>query len=142
MKAASKRPSPRSKAPARLAIAPAPAAKVVPLRERRLAFGTKWDYAPAPEDHKPYPIAPRHELFLDGKFVAPHSGQYFDSLNPATEEKLTEIAVADEADVDAAVLSARRAYEKVWSKIPARERGKYLYRIARLIQEKDRKSVV
>ena len=142
MKAARKRPSPRSKAPARLAIAPAPAAKVVPLRERRLAFGTKWDYAPAPEDHKPYPIAPRHELFLDGKFVAPHSGQYFESLNPATEEKLTEIAVADEADVDAAVLSARRAYEKVWSKIPARERGKYLYRIARLIQEKARELAV
>jgi aldehyde dehydrogenase (NAD+) len=115
---------------------------VVPLKERRLAFGDKWDYAPAPEDAKNYVIAPRHELFIDGKFVKPRSGKYFPSLNPATEDKLTEIASADVNDVDKAVKAARRAYEKVWSKMPGRERGKYLYRIARIIQEKSRELAV
>jgi aldehyde dehydrogenase (NAD+) len=115
---------------------------VVPLRERRLNFGEKWNYAPAPEDSKNYAIAPRHELFIGGKFVKPHSGKYFSSLNPATEEKLTEISFADATDVDKAVKSARRAYEKVWSKMPGCERGKYLYRIARIIQEKSRELAV
>jgi aldehyde dehydrogenase (NAD+) len=114
----------------------------VPLKERRLVFGAKWEYAPAPEDSKAYPIAPRHELFINGKFVAPHSGQYFDSINPATEEKLTEIARADEQDVDLGVKSARRAYQRVWGKLPGRERGKYLFRIARIIQEKSRELAV
>src|ERR1700735_1077402 len=90
---------------------------VVPLKERRLNFGAKWDYAPAPEDYKSYAIEPRHELFIDGQFVAHTSGKYFDSVNPATEQKLTETAVANEHDVDLAVKAARRAYEKVWSKI-------------------------
>jgi len=115
---------------------------VVPLKERRLNFGGKWDYAPAPEDSKNYVIAPRHELFINGKFVAPRSKKYFDSLNPATEQKLTEIAAGNAADVDNAVKSARRAYENVWSKMPGRERGKYLYRIARIIQEKARELAV
>jgi aldehyde dehydrogenase (NAD+) len=115
---------------------------VVPLRERRLNFGDKWNYAPAPEDSKNYVIAPRHELFIGGKFVRPHSQKYFPSINPATEEKLTEISFADATDVDKAVKSARRAYEKVWSRMPGRERGKYLYRIARIIQEKSRELAV
>ena len=115
---------------------------VVPVKERRLNFGNKWDYAPAPEDSKSYVIAPRHELFIDGKFVAPKSKKYFESVNPATEEVLTEIAAGNAADVDLAVKSARRAYEKVWSKMPGRERGKYLYRIARIIQEKARELAV
>jgi aldehyde dehydrogenase (NAD+) len=83
--------------------------KIVPLNQRRLSFGSKWDYAPAPEDNKYIPIAPRHELFIGGKFVRPHSGKYFSSLNPATEEKLTEIAAGDATDVDKAVKAARRA---------------------------------
>src|ERR1700743_3205209 len=90
---------------------------VVPLKERKLTFGDKWDYAPAPEDSKAYKIAPRHELFIKGKFVAPTSGKYFESINPATEEKLTEIAAANAHDVDLAVKSARHAYDKVWSKM-------------------------
>ncbi len=114
----------------------------IPASKRRLNFGTKWDYAPAPEDHKAYPIAPRHELFIRGRFVPPHSGKYFDSLNPATEEKLTEIALADDHDVDAAVRAAREAYDNVWSKLPGSERGKYLYRIARIIQERARELAV
>jgi len=115
---------------------------VVPLRERRLNFGNKWDYAPAPEDSKNYVIAPRHELFINGKFVKPKSGKYFPSLNPATEQKLTEIAAASATDVDTAVTAARKAYDKVWSKMPGHERGKYLYRIARIIQEKARELAV
>ena len=124
------------------ALLRAPSPPVVPLRERRLNFGNKWDYAPAPEDSKSYLIAPRHDLFIGGKFVKPRSGKYFPSINPATEEKLTEIALADVADVDRAVKAARGAYDKVWSGMPGRERGKYLYRIARIIQEKSRELAV
>ena len=130
-----------SKAKARAATA-TPAHPVVPLKDRRLNFGSKWDYAPAPEDSKSYVIASRHELFIGGKFVVPKSGKYFPSINPATEQQLTEIAAADAADVDAAVKSARKAFAKVWSKMPGRERGKYLYRIARIIQEKSRELAV
>ena len=114
----------------------------MPLKERRLNFGSKWDYAPAPEDSKNYVIAPQHELFIDGKFVAPTSGKYFESINPATEQTLTTIAAANAEDVDSAVKAARKAYDKVWSKMPGRERGKYLYRIARIIQEKARELAV
>jgi len=115
---------------------------VVPLKDRRLNFGAKWDYAAAPEDSKNYVIAPRHELFINGKFVAPRTGKYFDSINPATEQKLSEMALGGGEDVDRAVKAARRAYEKIWSKMPGRERGKYLYRIARIIQEKARELAV
>ena len=115
---------------------------VVPLKSRALNFGGKWDFAPAPEDFKYIQIAPRHELFINGQFVAPRSGKYFPSINPATEQTLTEIAAADETDVNNAVQAGRNAYENVWSKLPARERGKYLYRIARIIQEKSRELAV
>ncbi|MEQ2008179.1 MAG: aldehyde dehydrogenase family protein [Limisphaerales bacterium] len=126
--------------PVRVAVAHTP--KPVPAKDRRLNFGSKWDYAPAPEDFKYIPVAPRHELFIGGKFVAPHSGKYFDSINPATEDKLTEIALADEVDVDNAVRAARAAYDGVWSKLSGSERGKFLYRIARIIQEKARELAV
>ena len=127
---------------ARRAVATVAAHPVVPLKERRLNFGNKWDFAPAPEDSKNYVIAPQHELFINGKFVKPTSGKYFESINPATEQTLTTIAAANEADVDSAVKAARKAYDKVWSKMPGRERGKYLYRIARIIQEKSRELAV
>src|SRR5215469_3007441 len=81
---------------------------VVPLKERRLSFGGKWDYAPAPETFEYIKIAPRYDLFIGGKFVAPTTGKHLDSINPATEEKLTEIALGTEADVDLAVKAARR----------------------------------
>src|SRR5260370_5807259 len=115
---------------------------VVPLKGRQLKSGDRWDYAPAPETFDYIKIPQQHELFINGKFVAPHSGKYFESLNPATEEKLTEIAAADAEDVDKAVQAARRAHEKVWGKMPGRERGKFLYRIARIIQEKSRELAV
>src|SRR5690242_8078485 len=87
---------------------------IVPLRERKLNFGGKWNYAPAPEDSKNYIIASRHELFIGGKFVKPRSGKYFPSIDPATEQTLTTIAAANADDVDSAVKAARKAYDKVW----------------------------
>jgi aldehyde dehydrogenase (NAD+) len=120
-----------------------PAARVVtPVKHRGLSFGSKWDYAPAPETFEHIKLPKRHELFINGEFVAPHSGKYFESINPATEETLSEIAMADQQDVDKAVRAARSAYENVWSRISDRERGKYLYRIARIIQEKSRELAV
>lgn len=110
--------------------------------ERRLNFGERWSYTPAPEQSDYIRIKPRYQLFIDGRFRAPHSGNHFDSINPATEEKLAEVAEGDAQDVDLAVRAARRAYRKVWSKIPGRERGKFLYRIARLIQERSRELAV
>ncbi len=115
--------------------------KPLAAQPRTLAFGGRWELAPAPET-TPVQIAKRHELFIGGKFVAARKGRTFDSINPATEEKLSEIASADAADVDAAVQAARRAYDKVWGKMPGRERGKYLFRIARLIQERARELAV
>src|SRR5213595_2279040 len=114
----------------------------LPVRERHLDFGDRWGYAPAPEAHDYIKLQKRYQLFIGGKFVAPRSGKYFPSINPATEEKLAEIAEADARDIDLAVKSARRAYKNVWSKMPGRERGKFLYRIARLIQEKARELAV
>ena len=134
--------SPRAVLPTRSALTTLPPQPVVPLKERRLTFGSKWDYAPAPEDSKYIPIAPRHKLFIGGKFIAPTTGKYFDTINPATEDKITEIAWGGEADVDLAVKAARRAYEKVWGRMPGRERAKYIFRIARIIQEKSRELAV
>ena len=132
---------------AQLVVAPAETpvlhrAPAIPLNERRLSFGEKWNYAPAPEAHDYIALKKRYQLFINGKFVAPHSGKYFPSINPATEETLAEIAEGDAHDVDQAVKAARAAYKNVWSKMPGRERGKYLYRIARLIQEKARELAV
>ncbi|HEY0140701.1 MAG TPA: aldehyde dehydrogenase family protein [Thermoanaerobaculia bacterium] len=97
-----------------------------------------WEYAPSLESIDHVKIAPRYNLFIGGKFVEPHSKKWFPSINPATEEQLSEVAEADAEDVDRAVREARRAYEKVWRKISPSERAKYIYRISRLIQEKAR----
>lgn len=117
--------------------APAHAA-VVPVRDRTLRFNGRWNYSPAPEAHADLKLRPRYDLFIDGKFVRPSSGKYFPSINPATEQQLAEVAQGNAADVDKAVKAARRAYEKTWGKMPGRERAKYLFRIARLLQEKMR----
>ena len=100
----------------------------------QLIFGDLWEYDPAPETADPR-LKARYELFIGGKFVAPKSNKYFDSINPATEETLAEIALANQADVDAAYQAAQKAFG-AWSKLPGAERGKYLYRIARLIQDR------
>ncbi len=111
-------------------------------RDRSLDFGERWSYAPAPEAHSYIKLRERYQLFIGGKFLAPKSDEYFDTVNPATEEKLAEISSATKQDVDLAVTAARRAYKNVWSKMPGRERGKYLFRIARIIQEKARELAV
>ena len=82
------------------------------------------------------------QLFIDGKFVAPKSGKYFPSINPAKAEQIAEIAEAGQADVDLAVQAGRRAYEKTWSRLSGKERGKYLFRIARIMQERSRELAV
>ncbi len=104
------------------------------------AVGARWDYSPAPETVK-VAIAPRHELFIGGKFVPPKSKKYFATINPANEEVLSEIAEASAADVDAAVSAAKKAFPK-WSNLDPRERGKYMFRIARRIQERARELAV
>jgi acyl-CoA reductase-like NAD-dependent aldehyde dehydrogenase len=101
----------------------------------------KLDYAPAPESRSIVDIKPSYGLFIGGEFVDGH-GKAFKTISPATEEVLSEVADADEADVDAAVKAARRAYTRTWSKMPGRERAKYLYRIARIIQERSRELAV
>jgi aldehyde dehydrogenase (NAD+) len=106
----------------------------------QLIFGDLWEYDPAPETADPK-LKPRYDLFIGGKFVAPKSGKYFDSINPATEEVLAQIALANQADVDAAYQAAHKAFGP-WSRLPGTERGKYLYRIARLIQDRAREFAV
>ena len=106
-----------------------------------LEFGGAWEYSPAPESTSRVKVEKRYGLFIGGKFVAPKSGRYFDTVNPATEQKLAEVADAGEADVEAAVRAAESGF-KLWSKLAPLERGKYLYRIARLLQEKAREFAI
>jgi aldehyde dehydrogenase (NAD+) len=105
---------------------------------KKLEYFTDWKYAPSPEATDHIRLQKQYELFINGKFVKPNSGKYFDTINPATEEKISSISEANDKDVDSAVKAARGAYDKTWSKMPAKERAKYIYRIARLIQERAR----
>ncbi|MEU8181803.1 aldehyde dehydrogenase family protein [Micromonospora sp. NPDC049047] len=101
-----------------------------------------FEYAPAPESRSVVDLKPSYGLFIDGAFVDPTDGGSFKSINPASEEVLAEIAEAGAADVERAVRAARTAYDKVWGPMPGRDRAKYLYRIARLIQERSRELAV
>ena len=102
----------------------------------------KFEYAPAPESAALVDIKSEYGLFINGKFVAPKGGKTFKTINPATEEVLAKIAYAELADVNLAVTAARNAFTKTWSKLPAAERGKYLFRIARILQERSREFAV
>ena len=99
------------------------------------------DYAPAPESTSILHLKKSYGLFIDGEFVD-GSGSSFSTISPATEKKIAEIATATVKDVDRAVVAARRAYDKTWSKMTGRDRGKYLFRIARLVQERARELAV
>jgi len=112
------------------------------VTEPTLELMGNWTYAPAPEDSKHIHLNKKYDLFIGGKFVKPGKGKYFDTYSPSTEEKLAEVAEADEKDVDLAVKAARNAYEKTWKKMPAKERAKYIFRIARMIQERAREFAV
>ncbi|MBA2455037.1 MAG: aldehyde dehydrogenase family protein [Nocardioidaceae bacterium] len=101
-----------------------------------------FEYAPAPESRSIVDIASSYGLFIGGEFVDTRDGHTFKTISPASEEVLAEVTEAGPADVDAAVAAARRAYDRVWSKTPGRERAKYLYRIARILAERSREFAV
>ncbi|MBM0239084.1 aldehyde dehydrogenase family protein [Micromonospora sp. ATA32] len=101
-----------------------------------------FEYAPAPESRSVVDLKPSYGLFINGEFVDPTDGGSFKSINPASEEVLAEVAEAGAQDVDRAVRAAREAYEKVWGPMPGRDRAKYLFRIARIIQERSRELAV
>src|SRR6516162_3724725 len=102
----------------------------------------KFEYAPAPESRSIVSLKESYGLFINGEFAPSADGRAFKTISPATEEVLAEVAEAGPADVDRAVTAARAAYERTWSVLPPRERGKYLFRIARIIQERSRELAV
>jgi aldehyde dehydrogenase (NAD+) len=110
--------------------------------ELTAADGTAWEYAPAPESRDVVRIDSEYGLFVDGEFRPAADGTTFATINPATEEPLARVAEAGAPDVEAAVAAARRAYESTWGGMPGRERAKYLYRIARVLQERAREFAV
>ena len=101
-----------------------------------------FEYSPAPESTSIVDISAQYGLFINGKFVAAKGSKTFNTINPATEKILSKIAYAQASDVDKAVIAARSAYTKVWSKMAPQERGKYLFRIARIMQERAREFAV
>jgi aldehyde dehydrogenase (NAD+) len=101
-----------------------------------------FEYSPAPESTAIVDISAQYGLFINGKFVAAKGSKTFNTINPATEKILSKIAYAQASDVDKAVVAARSAYTKVWSKMAPQERGKYLFRIARIMQERAREFAV
>ena len=102
--------------------------------------GIAWEYSSSPESKDHINIKNRYDLFINGKWHK--TKKYFDTINPATEEKLSEAAYAAKDDVNKAVLSAERAYNNVWRKVPPKEKAKYIFRIARILQEKAREFAV
>ncbi|CAL9472764.1 aldehyde dehydrogenase family protein [Streptomyces sp. enrichment culture] len=104
-------------------------------------MASAFEYAPAPESRSVVDIAPSYGLFIDGEFTEAADGKVFKSVSPSTEEVLSEVAQAGTEDVDRAVKAARKAFEK-WSALPGSERAKYLFRIARIIQERSRELAV
>ncbi|MFI5203127.1 MAG: aldehyde dehydrogenase family protein [Flavobacteriales bacterium] len=102
----------------------------------------KWKLSPSPESTSHIRLQEKYDLFIDGKFQKPSGGKYFASINPANEKKISSVAEASSADVNKAVKAARNAYNKTWKKMAPSERGKYIYRIARIIQERARELAV
>lgn len=107
-----------------------------------LNFQTSWEYAPAPESSDHISLKDQYDHFIDGAFVPPAEGKYFETLNPANGKKLAAVAEGSAGDVDRAVKAARKAYTDYWKDMKPSERGKYIYRIARMIQEKARELAV
>jgi len=102
----------------------------------------EWEYAPAPEARDIVRFQERYGLFVGGELVEPRSKEWFPTISPASEEQLAEVALADAEDVDAAVAAARHAFENGWSALRPAERAKYLFRIARILQERSRELAV
>ncbi len=115
-------------------------AKKSRTQARELLFGDLWEFDPAPESAPAF-IEDRYKLFIGGRHLAPKSRKYFDSISPRDGRKLAEIPVASAADVNSAFAAAKKAFAS-WSKLPGAERGKYLFRIARLLQDRSREFAV
>jgi aldehyde dehydrogenase (NAD+) len=115
---------------------PVPPSPAVPA-----AAASPFEYAPAPEATDHVRIADRYDLFIGGRFVAPHSGRRFATINPATEQTLAEVAEADEVDVDRAVTAAAAAFER-WAALSPARRARYVFRISRLLQERARELAI
>lgn len=111
-------------------------------KQHNIDFSSDWNLVPAPESTANVKLKETYDLFINGKFVAPKSGKYFETINPANEKVLAKVAEANEEDIDLAVKAARKAYNSTWSKLSGKERGKYLYRIARIIQERSREFAI
>ncbi|HET9724077.1 MAG TPA: aldehyde dehydrogenase family protein, partial [Actinomycetota bacterium] len=101
-----------------------------------------WEYASAPESREIVRLRDRYDLFVDGRSIEPKTGRYFETIDPAHEDPLAEVAEAGEEDVDLAARAAREAWETRWRDLPGKERAKYLYRIARALQERSREFAV
>ena len=110
-------------------------------KETKALFKASWKYSEAPESTSHIQIKKKYDLYIDAKFTKPVKGKYFDTINPANDEKISVVAEATAEDVDLAVKAARKAFNE-WSKLSGRERGKYIFRIARLIQERAREFAV
>jgi aldehyde dehydrogenase (NAD+) len=142
------RNTPRSEPATSIAPASGRSATVGRGTERPSSWGLgdgqqiPWEYAPAPEARDVVTLQARYGLFIGGREVAPKSGQWFTTIDPATEEPLAEVARAGVEDVNNAVSVARRAFKREWGGMPGRERAKYLFRIARILQERSREFAV
>jgi aldehyde dehydrogenase (NAD+) len=106
-----------------------------PNSDLKLDFDSFWSYSDAPESSEHIKLKEKYNLFINGEFVEGKKSRTMNTINPATEKPLAEFTEATSEDIDLAVKSARKAYEKTWSKLTGKERGKYIYRIARMIQE-------
>ena len=109
---------------------------------KSLKYNGKWDFSPSIESIENLSIQKEYQLFINGQFQQPLAKKYFPSINPSNEQQLSRIAKAESEDVDMAVKSARVAFNGQWGKISGKERAKYIYRIARLIQEKSKELAI
>jgi aldehyde dehydrogenase (NAD+) len=107
----------------------------------KIDINKSWKYDAAPESTSHVKLKDKYDLFIGGEFVKPLSKKYFNTLNPATNQSIAKIADANDKDIDKAVKSARKAF-KSWSKLDPKERGKYIFRIARMIQERAKEFAV
>ena len=107
----------------------------------KIDINKSWKYDEAPESTSHIKLKDKYDLFIGGEFVKPLSKKYFNTLNPATNQSIAKIAEANDKDIDKAVKSARKAF-KSWSKLDPKERGKYIFRIARMIQERAKEFAV
>jgi aldehyde dehydrogenase (NAD+) len=123
-------------------VSPSETGSDLERRQDRSPVPSGWDYAPAPEARDIVSLEDRYGLFVGGEFVEPSSGEHFPTIDPSSEEPLAEIAQADKVDVDKAVKAARGAFENGWSDLAPAERAKYLFRIARILQERSREFAV